>query len=689
MDTTLHPNPEKLAAYADGLLPGPEAEGVASHLASCQECREVIQRLPDDDRMVRLLRSLPPEMRPTGDADEVPAALRDHPRYEVLGEIGRGGMGVVYKAKHRLLDRVVAVKVVKGCGGPDSVELFLAEARAAACLDSPRVVRVFDAERVGDLVLIAMEFVEGVDLARLVRERGPLPVIEACRYARQMAQGLADLHAAGLVYRDAKPSNAMLCPDGTVKLLDLGLASLLAEDHAPAGVPPADTPHASGSLTRLGGRGLGTPDFVAPEQAVDAKLADARSDIYSLGATLYFLLAGRPPFDEGDASRRVLGHMVGTPPPIRRLRPDVPAALVRVLERMMAKDPARRFQTPDEVAAALAPFISSTGRGRRRFLAAAGLGLAGGLAGLCWWAFAARQARLLMRLAKHSAPIQALALSPDDRLLLTGCDDRRLRVFDLVSGEMLCEWEAHGNWVVSVCWLPDSRHALSGSTEGTLRMWDITGGKLVREFPDHGSTVLCIAASPDGSKVLTGSDNRTVRLFDAASGKLLHAMAGHAMPVQCVAFSRDGTAGLSGGNDRVVRVWDIASGRLVQRLEGHSHVVTGVLALEGGQATSCCFDQTTRLWDISTGRQVAVKGHPLPPKWLFEREGRLLAACKDDAGSLRLCDALTGNELCRFTGHADAVWGFGLTRDGRAASADREGVVALWALDDLYQRGSA
>lgn len=685
----VHPDRERLAAYADGKLPAAEADEVASHLAACPACRDAIQSLPDDDRLVVLLRSLPAEMRPAASIEDIPAALRDHPRYEILEEVGRGGMGVVYKARHRVLGREVAVKVIKGQASEAAVGRFLGEARAAACIDSPRVVRVLDAEHAGGLVLIAMEYVEGIDLARLVNERGPLPVHEACGYARQMALGLADLHAAGLVHRDAKPSNAMLCRDGTVKLLDLGLASLL-EDPGPADASPAaETPHASGSLTRLGGRGLGTPDFVAPEQAVDARLADARSDVYSLGATLYFLLAGRPPFGEGDASRRVLGHMVLTPTPIREVRPDVPAALAAVLATMMAKNPAKRFQTPDEAAAALASFTSPARWGRRGFLVAAGLGLAG-LAGLAWWAFAPRQARLVMRLAKHPAPIQALALSPDDRFLLTGCDDRRLRLFDLASGELLREWEAHGNWAVSVCWMPDSRHALSGSTEGTLRTWDITEGKLVHEFPDHGSTVLCIAVSPDGSKVLTGSDNRAVRLFDTAGGKQLHAMAGHAMPVQCVAFSRDGAAGLSGGNDRIVRVWDIASGRLVQRLEGHTHVVTGLLPLEAGRAISCCFDQTTRLWDASTGRQDAVRSYPLPPKWLFERAGRLLAACKDDAGRLRLADARTGDELCRFVGHADAVWGFGLTQDGRrAASADREGVVIVWELDDLHQWGSA
>jgi WD40 repeat protein len=181
--------------------------------------------------------------------------------------------------------------------------------------------------------------------------------------------------------------------------------------------------------------------------------------------------------------------------------------------------------------------------------------------------------------------------------------------------------------------------------------------------------------------VLTGSDSRLVRLLDAATGRLIHKLQGHAMPVQCVAFTPNGRLGLSGGNDRVIRVWDLAAGRLLRRLEGHTHVVTGLLPLADGRLLSCCADNTTRLWDVATGTQLAAREYTLWPSWPFEWDGRLLVACRDDAGRLRLLDVETGEEMCRFSGHRDGVWAMSLTPDGkRAVSADRGGVVVVWEL---------
>ncbi|MBV9123135.1 MAG: serine/threonine protein kinase, partial [Planctomycetes bacterium] len=269
----------------------------------------------------------------------LPPELMDHPRYQVVRVLGSGGMGSVFEAQHRLMERPVALKVVRKelTDRPAAADRFRQEVRAAARLSHPNIVAAYDAEQAGNLHFLAMELVPGESLDRVVRKRGPLPVIEACRLVLQAARGLQHAHERGMVHRDIKPQNLMLTPDGQVKILDFGLARFASET-SPAG-----------GLTEPGAV-MGTPDYIAPEQARDAHQADIRADIYSLGCTLYFLLTGRPPFPEGSVLQKLIAHQEQTPPPVAQLRPEVPPPVAAILERMLVKDPARRYQTPTEVA---------------------------------------------------------------------------------------------------------------------------------------------------------------------------------------------------------------------------------------------------------------------------------------------------------------------------------------------------
>jgi serine/threonine-protein kinase len=269
--------------------------------------------------------------------------------YLLLERLGEGGMGQVFKARNSKLGRLVALKVIhpECLADPDSVRRFQREIRAGAQLDHPNVVRAYDAGEAGSRHFLVMEFVAGTDLKRLVDRRGPLPVAEACEYARQAALGLQHAHERGLVHRDIKPSNLLLAVGGpaagVVKVLDLGLVRRARQ---------ADG-ESSSTLTEEGWV-VGTPDYLAPEQASDPRKADARSDLYSLGCTLYFLLAGRPPFPFGSPTDKVIKHAMLDPLPVEQLRPDVPPALAAVLRKLMAKRPEDRYQTPAELAAALA-----------------------------------------------------------------------------------------------------------------------------------------------------------------------------------------------------------------------------------------------------------------------------------------------------------------------------------------------
>jgi len=276
-------------------------------------------------------------------AAEVPAALAEHPRYRVLKALGRGGMGTVYLAEHKVMKRTVALKVIRPelTARPEAVERFRREVQAAARLTHPNIVASHDAEQVGDCLFLAMEYVEGTDLTHWLQTHGPLPVAEACDYVRQAALGLQHAHEQGMVHRDLKPQNLMRTAAGQVKVLDFGLARLveLAQEGGTA----------SGIV-------LGTPDYMAPEQANEAHGADIRADVYSLGCTLYHLLAGQVPFPGGGIMDKLRRLAQEQPEPLGRLRPELPAALVGMVEWMMAKDPAQRPQTPAEVAGALAPW---------------------------------------------------------------------------------------------------------------------------------------------------------------------------------------------------------------------------------------------------------------------------------------------------------------------------------------------
>jgi serine/threonine protein kinase len=275
--------------------------------------------------------------------------LEDIAGYQVLGWLGEGSMGQVYKARHLRLDRLVALKVIHPdrLASADTLRRFQREARAAARLAHPHVVSVYDAGEAGGKHYLALEYVEGTDLDRMVRARGPLPIAQACDFVRQAALGLQHAHERGLVHRDIKPANLLVTSEGSVvKLLDLGLARL--GPSGGAGEQPS-------RLTRTG-QVMGTPAYLAPEQAVDSARADIRSDIYSLGCTLYFLLTARLPFYGSSAIDVILKHQLETAPPLTARCKDIPPGLQEVVSKTLAKRPEERYQTPAELVAALEPF---------------------------------------------------------------------------------------------------------------------------------------------------------------------------------------------------------------------------------------------------------------------------------------------------------------------------------------------
>ncbi len=297
-------------------------------------------------------------------------------QYHLLDELGRGGYGCVYKARHKLMNRIVALKVI----APERVEdsraraWFRREVLAATQLTHPNIALAYDADEIDGILFFAMEFIDGLNLDALVRQRGPMPIGTTCEMLLQTAKALQYAHEKGMVHRDIKPAN-LLIPHGAiagpgsppspqastqdarpvlVKVVDFGLARLQSSS-------------SNNTLVLQNERGfVGTPAYVSPEQARNVHEVDIRSDIYSLGCTFYYALVGRPPFHASTPLEIVVQHLEKEPEPIERLRPEIPSALASIIRRMMVKKPEKRFQTPAELLGELGFFYTLDRSGMHR-----------------------------------------------------------------------------------------------------------------------------------------------------------------------------------------------------------------------------------------------------------------------------------------------------------------------------------
>ncbi len=272
--------------------------------------------------------------------------------YIVLDLLGRGGMGAVYLARHQELHRKVAIKLLVPVRDADqklAYERFIREARAVAALDHPNIVRLFDVSRHNDVPFLVMEHVEGESLQQVLDRDGALPPSTAADVIAQSAAGLQHAHERGFVHRDIKPANLIRDRFGSVKILDMGLARSF------------DDPKDNLTETLDSGAVVGTADFISPEQALNVPNIDVRSDIYSLGATFYTLVAGKTPF-QGNTTQKLLNHQMRPVPKLIDADPTVPEKFSAIVAKMMAKKPSERYQTPAEVIGALAPWLGNSAR---------------------------------------------------------------------------------------------------------------------------------------------------------------------------------------------------------------------------------------------------------------------------------------------------------------------------------------
>jgi WD40 repeat protein/serine/threonine protein kinase len=609
--------------------------------------------------------------------------------YVLLERLGEGGMGTVFKARNWKLGQVVAIKLIRRerLDNAAAVKRFQREIRACAQLNHPNIVRAFDADEVAGLHLLVMEFVDGIDLAKRVKQSGPLPVAQACEYLRQAALGLQHAHEHGLVHRDIKPNNLLLTADGTIKILDLGLARMMH-------TPDEDSPS---TLTESGAV-MGTPDYLAPEQARQSHEVDIRADLYSLGCTFYFLLTGKVPFPGGTLGEKLVKHQLDEPVQVKHLRPEVPPEVVAIVRRLMAKKREERFQTPAELEQALrtrsqpaaipavavaaprtdesltslasileppstAEAVDSPRRLRQavterrwRWLNLLGGGVLLGMLGLFFLLLQRSGTPREQPEPPPGMPSPPVGGSPLDalrreqisayELAVAGGGDPKRTPSSLVAvlgDSRLKHWQV----VASVAFHPAGRLLASGGDDRTLRLWDLGTGQEIRTL-QCSNPVRSVAYSPDGRRLASGGKGVELKIWDVETGQLEHDLPGHKGWVLGVAFHPDGKRLASACVDQTVRIWDVEKGRLLLTLTGHTKDVTSVAySPDGKRLATGSSDQTIRLWDADQGGPAlaTLKGHTAKVLSIaYSPIGKYLASSGSDR-SVRLWDLATGKEV--------------------------------------------
>jgi WD40 repeat protein len=681
-------------------------------------------------------------LMPKAPAAEEAVPPPEVPGYEVLGELGRGGMGVVYKARHLQLDRLVALKMILAGShaGADALRRFRTEAEAVARLQHANVVQIYDVGEHQGLPYLALEFCPGGSLAGRL-DGTPLPPGPAAALAETLARAVHAAHQAGVVHRDLKPANVLLAADGTPKISDFGLAKKLDD---PGG------PTRSGAV-------LGTPSYMAPEQAGATAASDQAvsvsrevgpaTDVYALGAMLYELVTGRPPFMGSTPMNTVLQLLTCEPVPPRLLVPKVPRDLETVCLKCLQKDARKRYASAAELAEDLRRFlddrpikarpvgwVARLGRWCQRKPAVAGLAAAAAfllLAGTGASSFFGVQARIGENWAKQQT---ALAKSETDRANANADAARaaeltvyrRLYVSDLrlaqrawedndmgrlqellqgqiperTGGEDLrgFEWHYLGRLshsglllltfkgqtapINSVVFSPNGERLGSASEDGLVKVWDADKGEELLTLKGHAGYVCSVVFSPDGQHLASaGGEDRTVKIWDALKGEELLSLRGHTQSVRSVAFSADGHRLASASRDGTVRVWDALKGRELLTLNGHARGIDSVaFSPDGERLASASWDGTVKIWDAVKGEEVlTLQGHAdILFSVSFSPDGRRLAAA-DNNGTVKVWDAAKGEEVLTLKGHTATVWSVVYSPDGeRLASASMDGTVKVW-----------
>jgi WD40 repeat protein/tRNA A-37 threonylcarbamoyl transferase component Bud32 len=642
-----------------------------------------------------------------------PPAVMPIPGYEILGELGRGGMGVVYKARHLKLDRLVALKMILAGSHAGTADLarFQTEAHTIARLQHPSIVQVYEVGEHEGKPFLALEFCGGGSLAQKLNGT-PLPPREAAALVETLARAMQAAHGKGIVHRDLKPANVLLADDGTPKITDFGLAKKLDE----AGQTQ------SGAV-------LGTPSYMAPEQAGGkSREIGPLADVYALGAILYECLTGRPPFKAATALDTMMQVVSDEPVPPTQLQSQTPRDLETICLKCLAKELRKRYDSAKELADDLRRFLAGepivarpVGRlergvkwvKRQPALAAmvAATVLITAISFVVLLLLLVDRGKALdlaeqrerekdHQLANSNVVLAQAAWNDElgdvarERLGAVPPEWRRWEWYFLnrqYRGSILTV-KGHTGLVHCVAFSPDG---LRLATASAVRAWgaqicDARTGAMLLECKGPGSHVLSMAFSPDALRLATGDGgalaeggagrDNTARVWDARTGERLLECKGHTGAVRSVAFSPDGLRLATGSFDQTARVWDARSGDKLLECSHTNAVCSVAFSPDGLRLATGSWDHTARVWDARKGEMLLeCKGHTgAVTSVAFSPDGLRLATGSLDH-TARVWDAGTGHMLLECKGHTGGVTSVAFSADGlRVATGSDDHTARVW-----------
>jgi len=658
-----------------------------------------------------------------GDREPAPGThVRYFGDYELIEELGRGGMGVVYKARQISLNRPVALKMIRSAAlaSEDELRRFQNEAEAVATLDHPHIVPILEVGNHDGQRYFSMKLIGGSSLDKKLADYIANPRASA-RLLKQAAEAVHHAHQRGILHRDLKPANILLDEHGEPYVTDFGLAKRVVGD--------SELTH-SGAI-------VGTPAYMAPEQASGRRGAvTTSSDVYSLGAILYALLTGRAPF-KGDSIDETLEQVrSASPAPPSKLNPRAPRDLEVICVKCLEKEPARRYASAEALDDDLGRYLAGEPIAARpigvlergwlwcrrnpRLAAAIGTTAAALVAvAVLSLLYADRQSEIAKQKTRLAEQQTRLANEQADNVRKQAAATQRItRLADDLAKEganvkgsleearrASQELRTEKNWSEQLRYDAEINLAFRDYEGNNIALASRRLSELVPSRPgdgdhrgfewhyllaalhpevralNHGGLVSSVVFSPDGRRIASGGWEKTVRIWDAATGRELETLRGHEDIVWAVAFSPDGRRLASASSDKTVRVWDAATGRELAAFHGHQDRVASVaFSPDGRRLASASSDKTVRIWDAETGQEIrTLKGHAW---WVisvvFSPDGRRLASASHDK-TVRIWDAATGSELLTLGGDEDVVWGVAFSPDGRRlASAGGDKTVRIW-----------
>jgi eukaryotic-like serine/threonine-protein kinase len=643
-----------------------------------------------------------------------PDFLLNIPGVEILSELGRGGMGVVYKARQTRLNRLCALKIIRPGehNGDEFRARFLAEAETIARLRHPNVVQIYGLGDHDGLPYFEMEYIEGGSLAARLTGT-PWAPEPAARMVAVLARAIGDAHRLGIVHRDLKPANVLLTAEGEPKVSDFGLARSLASDVR---------------LTRTG-QLVGTPCYMAPEQAeAGGGEVGPAADVYSLGAIVYELLTGHPPFRAATTLQTLDLVRSREPVPPRELQPATPRDLQTICLKCLEKEPGKRYATAGELADDLTRFLDHQPirarpvghlgrlvRWARRNPAPAGLLAALVVTGLLaltvilWhWRKAVdaqaraeqargeaqrlgeaeRRERYRSNLAAAAAALQLQNSATAQRYLEAAPAEHRdwewrhlHSQLDSARAVMPGAAPAWGVWQLPMISPSGKQLASPDKDERTINVWDLTTGTTIRALRGHEGPVFALAYSPDGKRLASGSADKTIRLWEPGSGKEVAVLLGHKQRVEWLTYSPDGRwiCSLDGQSGRL---WDAITGRAIADLAGPVQKMTAVFTPDSRQLV-IGLDRQLCLYDASTGQRIAVWGsheHQVT-HLVVSSDGKRVASHGDPEDHVHLWDAVTGREIAVLRGDIEHSGALAFSPDGSRLGSGGvypDNTVRLW-----------